>query len=527
MKTQRKHVDSKYRNMNPTLSSLDGARTMKKEPSRLPLCLFVFVLAILSAGGAFAQPKGASNAKPTAPKAARATDARTPFTLSEYLGQVSDKHLGYKASDQTAKAAKLQAGEGSLVFKPNLFGNAVHQTYNRDNPFSTGDYTLIRTYSLGVAQQTPIGLTGRVTYNQFGLDAPSPVPGGPGLGYSAGWAQLELSASLMRNFNGEEFKAQRDAAESGAMAKSFQNSFLTKNVLLEAESIYWRLVLAREMVKVQKDAVDRAQRISEWTNRRVRLQLADRAENLQASTNLQARKLDLKSAEDEERAARQAFNSSRGVLGDTVPENLAELGPELIASMTVPERTTKRDDVRAAEFQARAASASARLSRERNKPTLELFGATPLTTPDDPPATIASTLPASARAATQIGIRLQAPLDFGTVAKVREGYDAEAQAADWSFQRKVFEEERDWEDLTAKFRQGKDRLQLYTDLEKTQREKLDYERERQQRGRSTLQQVILFENDYELAQLGRIRTLAEVLTLNAQMKLYGVSYESR
>ena len=38
-------------------------------------------------------------------------------------------------------------------------------------------------------------------------------------------------------------------------------------------------------------------------------------------------------------------------------------------------------------------------------------------------------------------------------------------------------------------------------------------------------QVIQFENDFEQTQFARIRSLAELLNLNAQMKLYGVAYE--
>jgi outer membrane protein TolC len=126
-----------------------------------------------------------------------------------------------------------------------------------------------------------------------------------------------------------------------------------------------------------------------------------------------------------------------------------------------------------------------------------------------------------------IGLRATIPLDLGTLKRAREGHAAEAQGADWTYQRKAFEEERDWADLTAKFTQAKERLKLAVDLEKVQHEKLTYERDRQQRGRSTLQQVLIYETDFEQAQLGRIRTLADLLQLGAQMKLYGVSYESR
>lgn len=495
--------------------------------ARHALRLMVFMICILAAGGAFAQKAGSKpSSKRTAPaKSAAPSEPSSSLSLDDYLGQVSEKHSGYKAADRSARGAKLTSNEASLLFKPNLTGNASTTTLGQGNPFGADNKLHINQYKLGVTQQTNFGLSGALTYNRAEYDIPASQP------IESDWFQLELSQSLWRNWAGRETRGQSDAIEAGALANSFAQTFATKQILLEAESNYWNLALTRERVAMQKDAVDRAQRIQDWTSRRVRLQLADRAEGLQAAANLQAARLALRSAEDAERAAAQAFNSSRGVDNNVVDAKLTQLTPSLIASMDVPERTNSRDDVKAAELQAKAASANAQISQERNKPTVEIFASVPVTEPtgsaSNANASQSSLLLQGSTPTTTIGLRLSAPLDFSTLKRVREGYAASAAAADLNYQRKAFEEQRDWSDLTAKFQQAKERFKLYTELEKSQKEKLDYERNRQQRGRSTLQQVLLFEQDYEQAQIGRIATLAELLGLNAQMKLYGVSYESR
>lgn len=486
---------------------------MKQENQR-SICIFVFVLSLLAAGGAFGQGKSAS-------KANEKTTPAPALTLRDYLEQVSTKHLGLKAAGQTAEAARLYSGEWKTLYAPTLVGNGQRTSEGPSNPLSPGDRFNTSGYSLGVSQQTNFGLSGKLSYNYSSIDFPNM------LGYNTGYGQLDLSQSLLRNFGGAEVRAQADLAEATAMAKSFTQSYVSKSLTLEAEAAYWRLALARELVQMQKDAVDRAEKIAAWTNRRARLQLTDRAESLQASTNLQARRLDFKNAQDDERTAAQAFNASRGLLNDRVEERLVDLTPDLIARLRVPDRHDRRDDVKAAEYSARASAANSNLSREKDKPTFEVFGSSILTEPKAPTAQQSAVLPASSRPASVIGLRLTAPLNVSTLKRAREGHAAEAQAAEWTYQRKVFEEDRDWQDLSAKFRESKERFKLYSDLERTQKEKLDYERDRQQRGRSTLQQVLLFETDFEAAQLGRIRTLADLLTLNAQMKLYGVSYESR
>lgn len=510
-------------------------RKPKTERLVFPLCLMVFLPSILAAGGAFAQgsaesakpapapAKPASSSKAAAAKNAKAPAAGPSLVLNDFLTQVADKHMGYKAADLSAKGARLQASEGKLLTRPNLIGDATTSTLGRNDPLFAQDTFRFRAYSLGLQQQTDFGLKGALTYNRQEIS----IPAFNNLQFNADVVQIELSQSLWRNWAGAEVNSQAQAIEAGALARSFSQSFVNKQILLEAESYYWRLALAREMVKMQKEAVDRAERIAEWTGRRVRLQLADRAEGLQASTNLQARRLDLKQSEDEERAAAQAFNSSRGVDSNDVPEQLVVLDSSLVSRFEAPAKTFRRDDVAAAEFQSKAQQAQANSGQERNKPTVEVFARVPLNQPNLPTGPLATNLPINSLPATTVGVRFSAPLDLSTTSKAREGYAVESQAADLAFQRKSFEEARDWSDLTTKFTQAKDRLKLFLDLEAQQRDKLDYERGRQQRGRSTLQQVLIYENDLQVAQLGRIRTLAELLTLNAQMKLYGVSYESR
>jgi outer membrane protein TolC len=478
----------------------------QKDSLRLSLLFLIFSLCILAAGGAFGQPAKRAHAPPP---------ERQPLDLNGYLVQVSNKHLGYKASVQNASAAKSYSGEGSLLLKPSLFGTGSNASDGFSNPFNSPNSETTSTYTLGISEQTNFGLSGKIDFNQSAMNIPTFGS------VNMDWFQVEFTQSLLRNWGGEEARSQAELIQTTDMAKSFNETYMNKNLLLEAERNYWTLALARETVSVQRDALERAQRIDEWTDRRVRLQLADRSQGLQSSANLQARKLDYRNARDNESTAAIAFNSSRGVVSDQVSEKLVELTPELVASLKIPAHTQKRDDVAAAEFQAKATAANARLNREKDKPTVELFGVAPLTTPPPPSGLLGGVLPLNARPSTTIGLRFTAPLDLGTVNHAREGWAAEAQAADWTYQRKAFEEERDWQSLIIKFQQARARFQLYVDLEKQQKEKLSYERERQKLGKTTLEQVILFEADYEQAEYGRISTLADLVTLNAQMKLYG------
>lgn len=115
----------------------------------------------------------------------------------------------------------------------------------------------------------------------------------------------------MKNFLGAETRAQKNALLNKGKAKEYAESFRSKMLLAEAESVYWKLALARTLVKSAKDNLDRAEKMSGWSTRRKNLGLADEAQFLQADANHELRQLEYQNAVDDERATRRRFNSLR------------------------------------------------------------------------------------------------------------------------------------------------------------------------------------------------------------------------
>lgn len=463
----------------------------------------------------------AKNGKATAKTSAGVS----ALPLTGFLEQVKSGNDGYKAADMNRRAAEGYSGESSLVLAPTFFANAKIDSEGKPSAFPIPgfNYSSIdtNTYQAGVSKQFGMGLKTTFTYTAssteyVGLGAAKWYEGRP---------QIEASMPLWRNFWGRETTGAVDAGRLNALAKAEGQDAQAKQVLIDAEAAYWKLALAREALKVSEDSVARAKSMFEWTSRRERLALADRSEHLQSTAQLKARELDLKVAQDDERAARLSFNSARGVSSDKVAESLEVMNASLIAKWETPNRTRTRPDIEAARLQAEAAEANAKAASERAKPTFELYGLYALNSPHD--STQGDAVADSwkrERPSTQYGVRLNMPLDFGTLKRTQEGYSAEATAQRTVIARKLFDQERDWNDLVARFELAKEKIRLYEELEASQREKLEYERSRQKSGRSTVAQVILFETDFEQTQFSRIRSLAEVLGLNATMKLYGVAY---
>jgi outer membrane protein TolC len=89
------------------------------------------------------------------------------------------------------------------------------------------------------------------------------------------------------------------------------------------------------------------------------------------------------------------------------------------------------------------------------------------------------------------------------------------------YQQTAFDARQEWVNLQQRITNTKQRLSLTRELESIQRDKWRNEVNRHQRGRTTMAQVLQFEEDYASAQAALLQIKAELLILSAQQKLFG------
>ncbi|MBI2712700.1 MAG: TolC family protein [Bdellovibrio sp.] len=460
------------------------------------------------------------------------------LSLDNYLTQVRGKNTGIHGSQAISDGGLLRSEEGQLLLAPTAFISAQFTQDSRLNPpvFIPYDSTTLTTLSFGISKMTSFGLQGRLRYDMstFGYVNPVISPtlaafaGAIPLNVANASPVLELSQSLWGNGFGRSTRAQQELLEANALSQSYAAKFQVKTQVLQAERAYWRLALARQSIAVQSEALDRAQKIYDWTVKQAKLHLRENSDVLQAEALKQSRVLDLAVSKNEEKSAARAFNSSRNVESEDVPEKLAELQPTSIEGLSLPTKAELRDDVRSAKEASRAAMANATVNQEKSSPTLELYASLALN--GQRGTTIFANLSDAIsnsftfnRPTETIGVRFVAPLDLGVVSRSKDGWAKEQAGADLTYQRRLFEQEQNWKDLAANYSNAKIHLDLSVQLESIQKSKLSNERERLLHGRATTYQVLLFEQDYLLSQLTRIRSQGTVLNLLAEMKLFGDS----
>jgi outer membrane protein TolC len=449
----------------------------------------------------------------------------SPLKLEDYLDQVKSQSPLVKSSNLQIEGTEEVSAESALPVMPRFTFQGSYTDDRREIPsaFTRGSTSSAETYTFGFDQQFKFGTAAKLTYSlstsktfnfNFG-SINNPV-------FNTSQTQFDLSQPLWRNSLGAETRATTKATEAAAMASHFAEKFKLKQTLANAESTYFRLAIARESLKLQEEVLDRSQKILEWTEKRVRNQLADKADLLQSKAAFQARQLEIESARNEERSSQLAFNILRASVSDQVSESLSNIDTRTVLDMKAPAKAEVTDDVKAAEENERAVVASNEVSRQRALPELAVTGSVAYNGVNALKTEALNRSFTTNHPMYMVALRFSTSLDFGDAAAVRSGRVKQQLAAEALTLHSRLSNEQAWEDLEKRFSESKGRLKLADELVKAQKEKIDYEKYRFNLGRSTTFQVLTYEQDYAQALLARLRIEQEILTIHAQMKAYSL-----
>lgn len=443
------------------------------------------------------------------------------LTLDEYLNQVKTQNDQFKSISLNQEAAVEKSGESSLVFKPQILleGSSAIDKKHTTNVSAQGDRTDYSQIKAGLLQQFDFGLKGQLSYklshtkiyNASANVLPTPE-------FKDNAVQLELSQSLWRNFNGQESKSQANLLSAGAEAQKHAEIYKAKVLLANAQNLYWSLSQVDKLIKVQKESLERAIKIRTWAKRRFDSQLADNTDFLQADAGVKYRQLELETSLQDQKNLIRNFNSLRGVNSDVLDIQLEELNAEKIETLVVPNRAEMREDTLAALESKKIAEANAQLAIARNKPIFDVFGSYTLNGRDrDKYAEAVGDAFKNEHETAVVGLKFQAPLDFFTTNKTINAYKKEILASDHTYRRKVFEQDKEWDELVKKFEDAKLRFKLSKQIEEAQKIKASNERNRLNLGRTLTSTVLTFEQDLASSQQLRIKNETDIISTYTQL----------
>lgn len=455
------------------------------------------------------------------------------ITLEEYLNQVRENNGAVKGLKISTEAKELRRSEATLFFKPSFFLTGEYYDDQRPTlaPAFQGTQTIRHSLRAGLSQNFRTGTKASLSYNYYknqliGVD-PVLVPNRQFFDVAP---QLEITQSLWRNFLGSEFEASERAQKAQVDAARWNDQYLAKQVLINAENAYWRLYVAQTSLKVVEESLQRAKKIRDWNAERVRNNLTDESDLVQAEANLQSREMNLQDTKTEIDTALREFNSIRQVEGEIVNlEGTKGKNSSYILDATLPAKMKIREDVRAFLANKELALANAELGRQRNRPNLEVYASYSMNGRDANSYGDAYDMAMSNRRPFSVyGIRLTVPLDLSALNDYKKAYAQEVTASELQFKRKQYEVDREYEILQERFANFKQRLKLAQKMVQIQQRKLTVEKRRYNQGRTTTFQVLQFEQDFAEAELMKLRFERELITVFNQLKLFsGVEYEQQ
>lgn len=450
------------------------------------------------------------------------------LSLDDYLIEVQTRNGGVRGAKISAEAKGLRRDEGSLFFRPSFFLTGEYMDDQRPTtaPAFQGTQTLRHTLRTGLSQNFRTGTRVSLSYNYYKTQING--VSGPLLPQNMFFdvaPMVEVTQSLWRNFLGSEFEATEIAQNSINESQRFEEAFNYKQLIMQAKNAYWRLFFAQQGLKVQKESLDRAIKLRDWNRSRVRSNLVDEAELLQAEANLQNRELEYQDTLTELQTAEREFNSYREGQESVNLAEANDLESRYILNAKLPSKAELREDVLATIAANRAAVAQAELGNQRNRPNLELYGNYAINGRDKAYSEAREQAFGATRPMSVIGVRFTTPLDFGSLGDYRESYAREKLATEMKMKRKTYEVEREWEILSERFENFKERLKLTQKLEKVQERKLSSEKRRYNQGRTTTFQVLQFEQDFANAQLLKLRNERELIVVYNQLMLFTGEYK--
>lgn len=452
-------------------------------------------------------------------------DESNTLSPEDYLKVVRTKNEEIRGAIAASEGALKRSEEAELMTSTAVFANAE---YAQDGmlpvmPFFTQDSINTQRLSLGVKKTTTFGLDAKFYYLMRHTNYVNMSAGFPPIKFYDTRPTLELTQSLWSNGFGRSTRANQAAAEAGALASSYAQSYKVKSLLAAAEDSYWGLVLAREKVEVTHIALEQAQKTYKWSSERVKRNLADDVDGLQAKAALEVRQLEMQVALDEERSAARMFNRFRSENSDVVTVQLAKLSSEELIDRKIHDTKPQRDDVKAAEQQQKAAIAAASASIEKTNPTLDVSAMYGLNGRNPNAASALGDPFGANRPSFSVGLNFAMPLDRGLASEAAAGYRKEQMGAEMTFRQKQTDLMNEWSDLKKRIAEFKVRLKLTQGLVAAQKAKLALERERLNTGRTTTFQVLMFEQDYAQSKLGEIGAKAALVRALTQLKVYGGS----
>lgn len=447
--------------------------------------------------------------------------AADSISLKQYMELCQSKDPSVQAAKMAQEGTRLTENNARLLTGVNLFANGSFMNDGRPtaNPTFMGDKTDFNSLTLGLQQQTSFGLMWALSHNYAYTNIHNasfiPMPK-----YYDMYPKLELSIPLWRNWLGSETKAGQEQLENQLQLQKINSELARIQKDNEVKDAFYNLATQQKAYEIQKDSLQRAEKLLTWSESRSSRNLADKSDVYQTQALVSARKLELMGAEVKLKEAARVFNSFLEIDADTVGYRLLVDEIDSKALDLSRAQAKSRLDLLLQKENLKSAESNYLSQKEKNKPSLNLSMSLLKQGRDVTASGAQSKITSENKDYQQVALTFNMPLDVGNMSDSKEGYALLAQSQALAEKARVKNESIQWKNAIDQAQMLSDQLKIVRDLESVQKSKADLERSKYNNGRSTTYQVLMFEQDYVNSRNQKLSLELQVRRFLTSLDLY-------
>lgn len=447
--------------------------------------------------------------------------AADTITLKQYIELAQSKDPSVQSAKMASEGSRLIENNARLITGVNFFANGSFMKDGRPtaNPTFMGDKTDFNGLAIGLQQQTSFGLTWALSHNYAYTNIHNasfvPMPK-----YYDMYPKLELSIPLWRNWLGSETQAGQGQLENQLHLQKINSELTRIQKDNEVKDAFYNLAVQQKAYEIQKDSLQRAEKILAWSESRANRNLSDKSDVYQTQALVSARKLELMAADVKLKEASRTFNSFLEIDADTVPQKLAieEIQSKDLALSRSQAKT--RIDFLLQKENIKSAESNYLAQKEKNKPSLNLNLSILKQGRDVTASGAQSRITSENKDYQQVALTFNMPLDLGNLTDSKDGYAMLAQSQALAEKARVKNESIQWKNAVDQAEMLAQQLQIVRELETVQKSKADLERSKYNNGRSTTYQVLMFEQDYVNSRNQKLNVELQVRRFLTSLDLY-------
>jgi outer membrane protein TolC len=449
------------------------------------------------------------------------------LTLDQYLSQVKGQNLVIEKSEKNSNSLDLLKQKANLVnaVKLNGFSEYIKTEPNRALQFIRYQSVVNQNNRIGLSQDSEFGFNTNIYYSVNSIIYNDFNPAFntnslAGKNYQA-IPVAEINISLWQNFLGKITRAKMDNILFDNLAQKYTAKLVSLQEIISAEKSFWKMVYAKKALEIQSRSLFGAEKILSHLTKKEQMNLAEKSDVLQAKATVQTKKLLLNQAENFLKISARDFNKRRNIDSDTVPENLVSFDINKLSSMKFSNNNfSDRLDIKSQKASIESSIALAKIEEETNKPKLNLYASYSLNQVEsERMRAIRNTIDSNAPI-TKIGLELSMPINIGMSRDIQEGARVKTISEKTNLKEKLFQQQLDWSNLQQNLKDYQENLKLASLVEQSQKIKLENERKLLSQGRTSIYQILVFEQEFSNSELNTQQLAQQLHELLAEQKLY-------